>query len=148
MKNAAAIAYLGIVLVALLLFALFDNNARMQDSKAGDMTRISRINMIANECRENIRLCSAAMEAGRDAEISVKALKIFINYAGKNITFGNDSLALWKALQESAESGGLSNAVTDRVKLKKEDVEKTAGFYASLKAFLDRAVDNGYNFEF
>ncbi len=148
MKNSVAIVYLGIVLVALLLFALFDNNTKTQDLKAVEQTRISRINMVNAECREDLRLCAAALNSGQGAEIPVKSLKTFINYADKNITFGNDASAMWKAVLESALAEGLSSAATDRVKLKKEEVEKKAAVFTALKAFLDKAIDNGYNFEF
>jgi len=147
-KNSAVLVYLGIVVTALVLFAVFDTNVNLQEAKAEDSTRMSRINMLNAECMENIRLCEAAQSAGVGAEISVKAVKIFIKYAGKNISFGSESAGLWKDFLDSALAEGLSNAVTDSIKLKKDELGKKAEVFTGLKALMDKAIDNGYNFEF
>lgn len=148
MKNSAAFVYLTIILMALLLFLLFDRNAAYQEAKAGDAIRISRINMLNSECRENIRICAGAMKAKGPAAIRVRALKTFIGFAEKNIEFGNESGLLWKAVLENIRSARLSDSALDRIRVKKEDVEETAEILGGLRDFIDRSIDNGYNFEF
>lgn len=148
MKNQVAIVYLGIVLAALLLFALFDRNVTYQDEKASDSIRMSRINMLNAECGENIRLCSLAQSAGKGTQVSVKAVKIFIKYAEKNLSFGSEAGTQWSGFLESARSGGFLTAVADIIMLKKDEVENNAAVFAGLKGLLEKSIESGYNFEF
>ena len=104
--------------------------------------------MVNAECIENIRRCGEALKSKSGTEVRIRAMKTFINYAEKKAEFGSEAALIWKANLENAGRTGLTAAGFESVKIKKDDVEKTADFFAGLKAFMDRSIDNGYNFEF
>lgn len=148
MKNGVALVYLGIVLIVLILFVIFDKNVNYQEAKADDLTRISRINMLNAETGENIRLCELAKSAGQGTIISIKAAKIFKKYAEKNLKMGSGAASLWNVFLDSGIITGAANQEMDKIKLGKNGAEKDAEIFAGLKVFIDKSAENGYNFEF
>jgi hypothetical protein len=147
MRKGALIVYLGIMLAALLGYMLLDLNVRRADTEAGDSLKMSAITMLQSECAVNMQLLEK--DAAKDyASLRISGLKNFMACADKRLKFGEQAGKIWQALKERIVKEGLVPGQDDEIRVKNENFANIANIDKDLKDFMNRAAENGFDFNF
>lgn len=147
MRKGALIVYLSIMLAALLGYMLLDLNVRRADTEAGDSLKMSAITMLQSECAVNMQ----ALEKGatRDSvTIRISGLKNFMACADKKIKFGEQAEKIWQGLKERIVKEGLVPGQDDEIRVKSENFDNISNINKDLKDFMNKASENGFDFNF
>jgi|GEM_PF-1799373 hypothetical protein len=147
MRKGPLLAYLFIMLAALVGYMFLDMNISRAENQAGDSMKMAVITMLQSECSVNIQAMDR--DAGRDhADIRVSGLKKFASYAGKNIKLGDQAGKTWQELKQRAAQAGMLSAPGGDMRLGSAKEADAAALDRDLKDFMSRAVENGFDFNF
>ncbi|MGD0566144.1 MAG: hypothetical protein ABSA34_02295 [Candidatus Goldiibacteriota bacterium] len=147
MRRGALVVYLIIMLVALLGYLALDFNVRRADTGADDSMKMAVITMLQSECAVNMQVLEK--DAGRDFSVlKISGLKNFVVFAGKKAKFGEQASKIWRGLKERIDAAGMLSGNDDEIKVSGDRAQNAANIDKDLKELMNRAAENGFDFNF
>jgi hypothetical protein len=135
------------MLAALIGYMLLDFNVRRADTEASDSLKMSAITMLQSECAVNMQVLEK--DAARDhVSLRISGLKNFMAYAGKRIKFGEQAEKIWQSLKERIVKEGIVPGREDEIRVESENFANIANINKDLKDFMNKASENGFDFNF